>query len=48
MPVTLSVWVYYAVTALPNTVTLSETLSVSLVQITVVAGPPIEIHVRVN
>ena len=46
------VWVYSAVVAavaVLNTVTFpSVTVTVSLVQVTVVAGPPVEIQVRVN
>ena len=43
--VTVRVCVYCAVTALFNTV--SVTVMESLVQVTVVAGPPVEIQVRV-
>ena len=43
------VWVYCAVTGSSNTVSVpSVTGTESLVQVTVVAGPPVEIHVRVN
>ena len=43
------VCVYCAVTALFNTVSVpSSTVMESLVQVTVVAGPPVEIQVRVN
>ena len=46
--VTVRVCVYCAVTVLFNTVTFpSVTLMESLVQVTVVAGPPVEIQVRV-
>ena len=46
--VTVRVWVYRAVTGLSNTVSLSPTAGPeSLVQVTVVAGPPVEIQVRV-
>ena len=48
LPVTVRVWVYCAVTALSNTVIPPETVSESLVQVTVVAGPPVEVQVRVN
>ena len=47
--VTFRVCVYCAVTALFNTVSVpSLTVMESLVQVTVVAGPPVEIQVRVN
>ena len=47
--VTVRVWVYVAVSGSSNTVSLSPTAgSESLVQVTVVAGPPVEIQVRVN
>ena len=40
---------YCAVTRLSNTVSFpSVTVSEALVQVTVVAGPPVEIQVRVN
>ena len=40
---------YCAVVALSNTVSVpSVTVVESLVQVTVVAGPPVEIQVRVN
>ena len=43
------VWVYCAVTGSSNTVSVpSVTVTESLVQVTVVAGPPVEIQVRVN
>ena len=46
--VTVRVCVYCAVTALFNTVSVpSVTVMESLVQVTVVAGPPVEIQVRV-
>ena len=46
--VTVRVCVYCAVTALFNTVSVpSVTVTESLVQVTVVAGPPVEIQVRV-
>ena len=46
--VTVRVCVYCAVTALFNTVSVpSSTVMESLVQVTVVAGPPVEIQVRV-
>ena len=46
--VTVRVWVHVAVTGSSNTVSLSPTAgSESLVQVTVVAGPPVEIQVRV-
>ena len=47
--VTFRVCVYCAVVALFNTVSVpSVTVMESLVQVTVVAGPPVEIQVRVN
>ena len=46
--VTVRVWMYCAVTGLCNTVIPPETASESLVQVTLVAGPPIEIQARVN
>ena len=47
--VTVRVCVYCAVVALLNTVSVpSVTVVESLVQVTVVAGPPVEIQVRVN
>ena len=46
--VTVRVWVYRAVTGSSNTVSFpSVTVTESLVQVTVVAGPPVEIQVRV-
>ena len=49
LPVTVRVCVYCAVVALFNTVSVtSVTVIESLVQVTVVAGPPVEIEVRVN
>ena len=48
LPVTVRVWVYCAVTGSFNIVTPPETVSESLVQVTVVAGPPVEIQVSVN
>ena len=39
---------YCAVSALLNTVIPPETISKSLVQVTVVAGPPMEVQVRMN
>ena len=46
--VTVRVCVYCAVVALSNTVSVpSVTVMESLVQVTVVAGPPVEIQVRV-
>ena len=46
--VTVRVWVYSAVTGLFNTVRVPwVTVVESLVQVTVVAGPPVEIQVRV-
>ena len=49
LPVTVRVWVYCAVTGSSNIVSLSPTAGAeSLVQVTVVAGPPVEIQVRVN
>ena len=47
--VTVRVWVYCAVTGLFNTVSVPwMTVVESLVQVTVVAGPPVEIQVRVS
>ena len=48
LPVTVSVWVYCAVSVLSSTVIPPVTSSEYLVQVTVVAGPPVEIQVRVN
>ena len=48
LPVTVRVWVYCAVTGLSSTVIPPDTVSESLVQVTVVAGPPVELQVRVN
>ena len=50
LPVTVRVWVYRAVTVSFNTVSVPSVMTVveSLVQDTVVAGPPVEIQVRVN
>ena len=46
--VTVRVLVYCAVTGSSNTVSIpSVTVTESLVQVTVVAGPPVEIQVRV-
>ena len=46
---TVRVWVYCAVTGSFNTVSVPwVTLVESLVQVTVVAGPPVEIQVKVN
>ena len=44
------VWVYCAVTGSFNTVSFCSPmiLTLSLVQVTLVAGPPVEIQVRVN
>ena len=48
LPVTVRVWVYCAVTGSSNTVSVpSVTVVESLVQVTI-AGPPVEIQVRVN
>ena len=47
--VTVRLWVYCAVTRSSNTVSVpSVTVSESLVQVTLVGGPPVEIQVRVN
>ena len=47
--VTVRVCVYFAVTGSFNTVSVpSVTVVESLVQVTVVAGPPMEIQVRVS
>ena len=48
LPVTVSVWVYCAVMALSSTVNPPSSGIESLVHVTVVAGPPVEIQVRVN
>ena len=49
LPTTVRVCVYCAVTGSSNTVSVpSVTVVESLVQVTVVAGPPVEIQVRVN
>ena len=48
LPVIVRVWVYCAVTGSSNTLIPPETVSESLVQATVVAGPPVEVQVRVN
>ena len=45
---TVKVLVDCAVTESSNTVIPPETTSESLVQVTVVAGPPVEVQVRVN
>ena len=48
-PATFRVWVYCAVTGSFNTVWVPwVTVVESLVQVTVVAGPPVEIQVRVS
>ena len=48
--VTVRVWVYCAVTGSFNTVSFCSPviMTLSLVQVTEVAGPPVEIQVRVN
>ena len=48
--VTVRVWVYCAVTGLFSTVSFCSPviMILPLVQVTVVAGPPVEIQVRVN
>ena len=48
VPVIVRVWVYCVVTGSSNTVIPPETVSESLVQVTVVAGPSVEIQVRVT
>ena len=48
LPVTGKVWVYCTVIESFSTVIPPETTSESLVQVTVVAGPPVEVQVRVN
>ena len=49
LPLTVRVCVYCALTGSFNTVSFpSVTVVESLVQVTVVAGPPVEIQVRVN
>ena len=49
LPATVTVWVYCAVTGSFNTVCVPwVTVVESLVQVTVVAGPPVEIQVSVN
>ena len=46
---TVRVCVYCAVTLLSNTVSVPSVIGTeSLVQVTVVVGPPVEIQVRVN
>ena len=47
---TVRVWVYCAVTGSFKTVSFCSPviLTLSMVQMTVVAGPPVEIQVRVN
>ena len=48
-PVTFRVWRYSAVVGFSNTVSFPSVTSVeSPVQVAVVAGPPVEIQVRVN
>ena len=48
--VRVRVWVYCAVTGSSNTVSVPSVMTVveSRVQVTVVAGPPVEIQARVN
>ena len=47
--VIVRVWVYCAVTRSFNTVSVpSVTMSLSLIQVIVVAGPPVEIKMRVK
>ena len=49
LPVTVRVWLYREVTGSFNTVIFSpDTSPESLVQVTVVAGPAVEVQVRVN
>ena len=49
LPESVRVCVYCAVTGSSNTISVpSVTVVESLVQVTVVAGPPVEIQVRVN
>ena len=49
LPFTVRVCVYRAVSGSSNTVSFPSVIVVeSLVQVTVVAGPPVEIQVRVN
>ena len=49
LPVIVRVCVYCAVSGSSNTVSVpSVTVVKSLVQVTVVAGPPVEIQVRMN
>ena len=49
LPLTVRVWTYSAVVVLATTLWVpSVILTESLVQVTVVAGPPVEIQVRVN
>ena len=49
LPVTVKVLVYCVVTRSFNIVSFPLVMvSVSLVQVTLVAGPPVEIQVRVN
>ena len=48
-PVTFRVWRYSALIGFSNTVSFPSVTGVeSLVQVAVVAGPPVEIQVRVN
>ena len=48
-PVTFRVWRYSAVIRFTNTVSFPSVTGVeSLVQVAVVAGPPVEIQIRVN
>ena len=47
----MRVWLYCAVSGSSNTVAISSVMievGVSSVQVTVVAGPPVEVQVRVN
>ena len=49
LPVTVRLCVYCAAVVLSNVVSVPSVMLIeSLVQVTVVAGPPVEIQVRVN
>ena len=48
LPVTVRVWVYCAVIGLSNTDVPPGTVSEPLVQVTLVAGPPVEVQAMVN
>ena len=48
LPVTITVWVYFPVIGSFNTVFPPTSCAEFLVQVTLVAGPPVEIQVRIN